>query len=155
MPKNPPPPSCPKCRKPMHFIIVKTGGRKFQCVQCDGVDPMRMPDIRINTEHTERSPEGRMLFRFVRDPGEPSPGPAPGVNKPPSLTGTFLFPVAGQRECAPCQSATGVMWLTAFVGLGNGIRRSSIRAASRRIAPGWSEGFHKGTHAPRLRSRPS
>ncbi len=45
MPKNPPPPSCPKCRKPMHFIIVKTGGRKFQCVQCDGVDPMRMPDI--------------------------------------------------------------------------------------------------------------
>jgi hypothetical protein len=29
----------------MHFIIVKTGGRKFQCVECDGVDPMRMPDI--------------------------------------------------------------------------------------------------------------
>src|SRR5258708_2160063 len=109
----------------------------------------------LTHEHTERPPEGRMLFRFVRDPGEPSPGPAPGVNKPPSLTGTFLFPVAGQRECAPCQSATGVMWLTAFVGLGNGIRRSSIRAASRRIAPGWSEGFHKGTHAPRLRSRPS
>jgi len=45
MPKSPPPPPCPKCRKPMHFIIAKTGGRKFQCVECDGVDPMRMPEI--------------------------------------------------------------------------------------------------------------
>jgi hypothetical protein len=38
-------PPCPKCRKPMHFIIVKTGGRKFRCVECNGVDPMRLPDI--------------------------------------------------------------------------------------------------------------
>jgi len=45
MPKNPPPPACPKCNKHMHFIVVKTGGRKFRCINCDGVDPMRMSDI--------------------------------------------------------------------------------------------------------------
>jgi hypothetical protein len=45
MPKNPPPPTCPKCRKPMHFMVVKTGGRKFRCIKCDSVDPMRMSDI--------------------------------------------------------------------------------------------------------------
>jgi tRNA(Ile2) C34 agmatinyltransferase TiaS len=38
-------PTCPKCRKPMHFIVLNTGGRKFQCVQCDRVDPMRLSDI--------------------------------------------------------------------------------------------------------------
>ncbi len=41
----PTPPSCPKCRKPMHFIVLETGGRKFQCVQCDGGDPMRLSDV--------------------------------------------------------------------------------------------------------------
>jgi hypothetical protein len=52
MPKNPPPPTCPNCRKPMHYVVVKTGGRKFMCVQCEGVDPMRMSDIQnwINSE---------------------------------------------------------------------------------------------------------
>jgi len=40
-----PPPRCPKCRKPMHFIVLKTGGRKFQCVRCDDADPMRLADI--------------------------------------------------------------------------------------------------------------
>jgi hypothetical protein len=29
----------------MHFIVLKTGGRKFQCAQCDGVDPMRLSDV--------------------------------------------------------------------------------------------------------------
>jgi hypothetical protein len=28
----------------MHFIVLETGGRKFQCVQCDG-DPLQMSDI--------------------------------------------------------------------------------------------------------------
>ena len=74
----------------------------------------------LTHEHTERSPERRMLFRFVRDPGEPSPGPAPGVDKPPSLTGTFLIPVAGQRECAPCPKRHRRYALTAFVGLREG-----------------------------------
>ena len=43
----PPPafPTCPKCRKPMHFIALETGGRKFQCVKCDDADPMRLSDI--------------------------------------------------------------------------------------------------------------
>ncbi len=29
----------------MHFIVLKTGGRKFQCVRCDGGDPMQLSDI--------------------------------------------------------------------------------------------------------------
>ncbi len=41
----PTPRACPKCRKPMHFIVLKTGGRKFQCVRCDGGDPMQLSDI--------------------------------------------------------------------------------------------------------------
>ena len=45
MPKNPPPPVCPKCGVSMHFVIVKTGGRKFKCVKCDEIDPMQVPDI--------------------------------------------------------------------------------------------------------------
>jgi hypothetical protein len=40
MPKNPLPPRCPKCREFMHFVIVKTGGRKFRCFDCDNVDPL-------------------------------------------------------------------------------------------------------------------
>jgi hypothetical protein len=35
MPKNSPPPTCPKCRMPMRFRLVKTGGRKFRCIDCD------------------------------------------------------------------------------------------------------------------------
>jgi hypothetical protein len=36
----------------MHYVVVKIGGRKFMCVQCEGVDPMRMSDIQnwINSE---------------------------------------------------------------------------------------------------------
>jgi len=30
----------------MHFLIVKTGGRKFRCVRCDDVDPLRLSEIR-------------------------------------------------------------------------------------------------------------
>jgi hypothetical protein len=56
MPKNPPPPACPKCSKPMHFIVVKTGGRRFRCINCDGVDPIRMCDIQswIKSEQPPR-----------------------------------------------------------------------------------------------------
>ena len=45
MPKNTPPPSCPKCRKAMRFMLVKSGGRKFRCVGCDVPDPLQLPEI--------------------------------------------------------------------------------------------------------------
>ena len=45
MPKNTPPPTCPKCRKPMRFLLRKTGGRKFQCLDCAGDDPLRSPEV--------------------------------------------------------------------------------------------------------------
>jgi hypothetical protein len=45
MPKNSPPPDCPKCRKPMKFLLVKTGGRKFQCLDCQGDDPMKSSEV--------------------------------------------------------------------------------------------------------------
>ena len=45
MPKNPPPPACSKCNKPMHFMLVRTGGRKFRCIDCDVPDPLRLPEV--------------------------------------------------------------------------------------------------------------
>jgi hypothetical protein len=46
LPKNTPAPSCPKCRKPMRFLPRKTiGGRKFQCLDCEGGDPLRSSDV--------------------------------------------------------------------------------------------------------------
>jgi hypothetical protein len=45
MPKNPPPPSCPKCHKPMHFVLVKTGGRKFCCIDCEMQDPLVVAEV--------------------------------------------------------------------------------------------------------------
>jgi hypothetical protein len=29
----------------MQFLLRKTGGRKFQCLGCDGDDPLRSPDV--------------------------------------------------------------------------------------------------------------
>jgi hypothetical protein len=29
----------------MRFLLRKTGGRKFQCIDCDGDDPMKSPDV--------------------------------------------------------------------------------------------------------------
>jgi hypothetical protein len=35
-----------KCRKPMQFLLRKNiGGRKFQCLYCEGDDPMRSPEV--------------------------------------------------------------------------------------------------------------
>ena len=45
MPKNTTPPVCPSCRKPMQFLLAKTGGRKFQCLDCEGDDPLRSAEI--------------------------------------------------------------------------------------------------------------
>ena len=39
-------PICPICHKPMRFLLVKaTAGREYQCIDCDGEDPMRSPDV--------------------------------------------------------------------------------------------------------------
>jgi hypothetical protein len=45
MPKNSPPPNCSKCSKPMRFMVVKTGGRKFRCIDCDVPDPLQAPEM--------------------------------------------------------------------------------------------------------------
>jgi hypothetical protein len=45
MAKNTPPPICPKCRNPMRYLLKKTGGRKFRCIDCDGDDPLRSPEV--------------------------------------------------------------------------------------------------------------
>jgi hypothetical protein len=45
MPKNPPPPICSKCNKPMRFTLVKKGGRKFRCIDCDVPDPLQLPEV--------------------------------------------------------------------------------------------------------------
>jgi hypothetical protein len=46
MPKNNPSPTCPKCKKPPRFLLRKNiGGRKFQCLDCEGDDPLRSPDV--------------------------------------------------------------------------------------------------------------
>jgi hypothetical protein len=45
MAKNTPPPLCLKCSKPMRFTLIKTGGRKFRCLDCSGEDPLRSPDV--------------------------------------------------------------------------------------------------------------
>jgi hypothetical protein len=44
-PKNPPSPLCPKCRKTMRFMLAKTGGRQFQCIDCNAGDPLRLPAV--------------------------------------------------------------------------------------------------------------
>jgi hypothetical protein len=39
-------PICQKCRKPMKLMLVKDlRGRKYQCIDCDGEDPLRSPVI--------------------------------------------------------------------------------------------------------------
>jgi hypothetical protein len=44
MPKNQPPLPGPKCRKPVHFLPAKTGGRKFRRTDCYGGDPASVPE---------------------------------------------------------------------------------------------------------------
>jgi hypothetical protein len=39
MAKNTPPATCSKCGKPKRFVLVKSGGRKFRCIDCDVPDP--------------------------------------------------------------------------------------------------------------------
>jgi hypothetical protein len=30
----------------MHFMLVKTGGRKFRCIDCDVPDPLQLPEVK-------------------------------------------------------------------------------------------------------------
>jgi tRNA(Ile2) C34 agmatinyltransferase TiaS len=46
MAKNTAPPTCPKCGKPMRFMLVKSGGRKFRCIDCEVPDPLKTPEIK-------------------------------------------------------------------------------------------------------------
>lgn len=39
MPKNTPPPTCKTWGKPMRWLPVQTGGRRYRCIGCDGPDP--------------------------------------------------------------------------------------------------------------------
>jgi LSD1 subclass zinc finger protein len=57
MPKNPLPPMCSKCRKPMHFMLVKTGGRKFRCTDCDAPDLFRSLELQKLLVGELRSPK--------------------------------------------------------------------------------------------------
>jgi hypothetical protein len=37
---------CPNCKKPMRLALVKgLPGRKFQCLDCEGEDPLRSSKI--------------------------------------------------------------------------------------------------------------
>lgn len=40
---NAPPPNCPLCKKPMKFVLVATGGRRFRCEDC--YPPAQKPAI--------------------------------------------------------------------------------------------------------------
>ena len=48
----------------MHFVVAKTGGRKFRCIKCDDIDPMQVPDFQAWTKSELRPPkrqEGRLM----------------------------------------------------------------------------------------------
>ena len=57
MPKNSLRPSCLKCGEPMRFMIVKAGSRKFQCIKCDDIAPMQVPDFQARTNSDMRPPK--------------------------------------------------------------------------------------------------
>jgi hypothetical protein len=46
MAKNTPPPACSKCGRAKSFMLVKSGGRKFRCVDCDVPDPLKTPEMK-------------------------------------------------------------------------------------------------------------
>jgi hypothetical protein len=34
-----------KCGKPKKFMLAKSGGRKFRCIDCDITDPLKTPEM--------------------------------------------------------------------------------------------------------------
>jgi hypothetical protein len=38
---------CPQCQKVLRPLLQKDRrGRKYQCIDCEGVDPLHSPDVR-------------------------------------------------------------------------------------------------------------
>ena len=44
----------------MQFMLVKTGGRKFRCIDCDGGDPLRLPEVKKLLSGALRPPESSL-----------------------------------------------------------------------------------------------
>jgi ssDNA-binding Zn-finger/Zn-ribbon topoisomerase 1 len=86
MPKNTPPPICPKCGEPMRFTLIKTGGRKFRCPDCDSGDPMNMPHI------------SRLLAGELGNARASSSHPRFSCAKP-NQTATYLLPNHHSPAC--------------------------------------------------------
>jgi tRNA(Ile2) C34 agmatinyltransferase TiaS len=40
---DPSPPTCPRCKTPMKFMLAPLGGREFRCAHCNRTDPMTSP----------------------------------------------------------------------------------------------------------------
>jgi hypothetical protein len=39
-------PICPQCHRPLRFLLQKgSQGRKYQCIDCEGIDPLYSPDV--------------------------------------------------------------------------------------------------------------
>jgi hypothetical protein len=37
---------CAQCHKALRFVLQKGGhGRKYQCIDCEGADPLHSPDV--------------------------------------------------------------------------------------------------------------
>jgi hypothetical protein len=41
----------------MKFMLVKSGGRKFRCINCDIPDPLRLPEVEKLLSGTLRPPK--------------------------------------------------------------------------------------------------
>jgi hypothetical protein len=41
----------------MRFMLVKTGGRKFRCMDCDAPDPLKLPEVAQILNGSLRPPE--------------------------------------------------------------------------------------------------
>jgi hypothetical protein len=41
----------------MRFMLVKTGGRKFRCIDCEVPDPLKLPEVTNLLKGSLRPPE--------------------------------------------------------------------------------------------------
>jgi hypothetical protein len=91
--KNLPPPICPKCSEPMRFMLVKTGGRKFRCIDCDVPDLGQRTLMRATTPnivwfHLSTSPEGGRVMSSDSQLSNP-----PGWDWPSWMKGSMPNPL--------------------------------------------------------------